>query len=660
MKLHSRHILSSAIFDFLSCIGVAGPASSVIRIRIMIKNYIAPLVGVAALFLSLPLSAAPHVISDPATYIDGKTPEARFAGIAAYCASQDIKGGEARKVMVPCTARILAGKDIAQCLKRWEEVAKAVYQASKKRLDADPKDNNARNPFEKHALIHSYVICREKVDVLPAIIAEMKRYVELYKHREWFGYGALNYKLMNDGAGFIAAEIWPDLKDSDGLDSAGIQAATKARLFAVFDEVVRYNTDEYGAPGYLGIDFSAMKLLADFAKDPEMRKRAAMTLDSMILHAACAWNRGYYITPGSRLKGWSNNVTGPDGLDTTGAIAWFYFGADRPVDPYRMNLGGCFWFTVKKSYEPPALFTAIARDRSKPFTHLGSARERIRYTIYQQKGYGVGSQCEFTTNQNDGIYKEARRVMFKWVSDKRQSAFIPLQVNPQRPYNLKDNKPNSFGYGENPFTQVLQKEGTLVGITSVPEKYPHWKMYAPFSKDGAILKRIEKNDWVFCHGGPVLFAFRYLQPSYWAEPNTKENLDVLQSDSRENGWILDTAPIAAFAGGGVDAELERFSQEILTKSKVEAAAIESDNPRFTYHSVNGHTLDITHRPHKVKYVDQHKIDGKPVNYSEYPHFGNPWVQQPLGADKLHVRHGGKSLTYDFVMWNKVETTGKQN
>jgi hypothetical protein len=621
----------------------------------MISTCINPLLAVSALILASPLLAGPHIVSDPATYIDGSTPEERFAGIAAYCASQDIKGSEARKVMVPITARILAGKDVGQCLKRWEEVANAVYLASKTRLDADPKDNNARNPFEKHALIHSYVICRDKIAIPQAIIGEMKKYVELYKHKEWFGYGALNYKLMNDGAGFIAAEQWQDLKDSDGLDSAGIRAATKARLFALFDEIVRFNTDEYSSPGYLGIDFSAMKLLADFAEDPEMRNRATMTLDSMILHAACAWNRGYYITPGSRLKGWSNNVTGPDGLDTTGAICWFYFGAERPVDPYRMNPGGCFWFTVKKSYRPPAIFTAVAQDRSQPFTHLGSARERIRYTIYQANGYGVGSQCEFTTNPNDGIYKEARRVMFKWVSDKRLSAFIPLQENPQRPYNLKDGKANGFGYGENPFTQVLQKEGTLVGITSVPEKYPHCKMYAPFPKDGAVLKRVEKNHWVFCHAGPVLFGFRYLQPSYWGEPNTKENLDVFRSDSRNNGWILETSPVASFAGGGVDAELERFSQAVLEKTRLDASGIESDIPHFTYRSLAGNTLDITFRPHETEYSGQHKIDGKPVDYMSYPHFGNPWVQQVLGGDKLEIRHGGKSLSYDFAKWMRTES-----
>ncbi len=61
--------------------------SSDTRFYIMIINYIAPFVGVAALFLPLPLSAAPHVVSDPATYIDGKNPEERFAGIAAYCAA---------------------------------------------------------------------------------------------------------------------------------------------------------------------------------------------------------------------------------------------------------------------------------------------------------------------------------------------------------------------------------------------------------------------------------------------------------------------------------------------------------------------------------------------------------------------------------------------
>lgn len=109
------------------------------------------------------------------------------------------------------------------------------------------------------------------------------------------------------------------------------------------------------------------------------------------------------------------------------------------------------------------------------------------------KWAAVASQVEFLTNQDDGLYKETRRTMFKWKSDKPQSTFVPLQDNPQRPYRLGDGKANAFGYGENPFTQVLQHGRTMIGITRVPETYPHWKSYAPFSTGGAVLRRIEKD-----------------------------------------------------------------------------------------------------------------------------------------------------------------------
>ena len=609
-----------------------------------------PLRLLSAAVLAIPLASA---LLHGETRIDGTQPAERMAGLRAHCVGMDMTSREARAVMIPVAARVLAGKETPQALAKWGEVAASVYKSSKARLDKNPKDNNARNPFEKHALIHAYVICREKVTLPESVVADMKRYVEIYKHRDWFGYGALNYRLMNDGGGFIAAEIWPDLKDGDGLDSNGIREATRARLFGYFDEIVRNNTDEYGAPTYLGINFSAVKLLADFAKDPEMRKRASLTLDSMLLQVACAWNRGYYVTPASRAKYFGSTMTGPDAPDTTAGIGWLYFGGARPVDPTHMNPGGSFWFTVRKGYEPPELFTAIANDRSKPFTHRGSVRERVRFSIHHEPGYSIASQVEDLTNPNDGFYKETRRTMFKWVSDKPQSTFVPLQDNPQRPYRLGDGKANAFGYGENPFTQVLQCQRALIGITSVPENYPHWKMYAPFTTGGAIVKRIERDGWVFCHGGSALFAFRYAQPSHWEKHRPKENCDVLRSEARNNGWLLLTAPAAEHAGGGTDAELARFAEAVILKARFDTSAIDAPRPKLIARTLDGSILEIVHRPHKEPYTAQHLINGKPADYQKFPLFGNPWVTQALGADRLEIRHGDSRLVYDFTTWNRT-------
>ena len=220
-----------------------------------------------AIFVTTRLTAATVPPPAPA-FIDGNTADQRMDALLHYCATLNPQASrDARDALIPCAARIYLGEDVPAMLQEWQEIAARVYGRSKGRLATNPKDGNARNPFEKHALIHAYLVCKDKAAIPPALVEVMKKYVELYKHRQWFGYGALNYRLMNDGAGFIAAELWPDLVDADGLDAPAIRAATKARLLSYFDDIVHHNTDEYGAPTYLGIDLSAVKMLADFAKD---------------------------------------------------------------------------------------------------------------------------------------------------------------------------------------------------------------------------------------------------------------------------------------------------------------------------------------------------------------------------------------------------------
>ncbi len=610
-----------------------------------------------AIFVTTRLTAATVPPPAPA-FIDGNTADQRMDALLHYCATLNPQASrDARDALIPCAARIYLGEDVPAMLQEWQEIAARVYGRSKGRLATNPKDGNARNPFEKHALIHAYLVCKDKAAIPPALVEVMKKYVELYKHRQWSGYGALNYRLMNDGAGFIAAELWPDLVDADGLDAPAIRAATKARLLSYFDDIVHHNTDEYGAPTYLGIDLSAVKMLADFAKDPEVKQRATLTLDSMLLQVACAWNSGYYITPASRAKYWWSSITCPDGMDDTTTIGWFYFGGLRPVNAAGTNPAATLWFAIREDYRPPAVIAAIANDRSRPFVHLGSVRNNIRFTIYHTPGYSLASEWELIDSPNDAHYKESRRQMFKWVSKMPHSTFVPLQENPQRPYRLSDLTPNAFGYGENPFSQSLQQEGTLIGISSVPSDYPFWKMYAPFTRDGAILKRIEKEGWIFCHGGSVLFAFRYVQPYYW-DNIQKANCDILRSDSRNNGWILDTSPVPPFAGGGIDAELDRFSNAFLSRVKLDASAIDSPKPTISYRSLSGHILELTYRAHKDPYAGQDVIDGKPVDYSSFPLFGDPWVTQPLGGDVLTISHGGEILTYNFRNWTRTDFPGK--
>ncbi|MEX0669980.1 MAG: hypothetical protein WD060_05940 [Pirellulales bacterium] len=576
--------------------------------------------------------------------------DSRAADLLGRCVAIEPKRPAfAKEAMVPYVARLLVGTDVERAVSGWLAAAEEANRT------ATPKaPSTIPDPFNKHALVHAWMLCRGSPH-LPADTAEriaiaIQEYVCRYGHREWRGYGALNFRLLSDGAALIAAEQWPDLVDADGLDSAGIRAATRERLLGSFDEIVHRNNAEYGAPTYLGVNLAAMKLLADFAQDETVRHRASLTLDTMLLHMACAWNQGYHVTPASRAKYFASSMTGPDAMDCTAAIGWLFFGAERPVAGLCEHHSG--WFAFPGPYEPPTILTRIATDRDEPFTHRASRTRNLRITIHHELAYSLASEWELVKTPRDYHYKESRRQMLKWVSPHPQSSFMPFQDNAYRPYDLAENKANAFGYGENPFSQSLQHGRTLIGVTAVPDDYPYWRIEVPFSTTGSIVKRIERDGWVSCHAGSMLFAFRMFGSARWADHREKERCDVLTSDARRNGWILETSPLAPFAGGGIDAELDRFAAAIVDRTRIDTSRLATERPRLAFTSLSGHMLDITYRPHGAPYATQHTIDGAAVDYDSFPLLGNPWVRQALDSDDLVIEHGKETLQYDFRTWTR--------
>ena len=190
--------------------------------------------------------------------------------------------------------------------------------------------------------------------------------------------------------------------------------------------------------------------------------------------------------------------------------------------------------------------------------------------------------------------------MLKWVSDKPSSTFAVCMENPYRPYALQEKRANKLGYGENGFSQYMQHEGTLLGLYAVPEtvkvrnhtfEYPYNKLYAPFPATGSIVKRIEKDGWVFCHAGSMLFGFFASSPT----SGTKSwgDHDMLWCDARKNGWILETSELAPFAGGGADAELDRFAEAVITENQARCFRHRRAGPSMTYRALSGKTLEFT-------------------------------------------------------------------
>ena len=311
-------------------------------------------------------------------------------------------------------------------------------------------------------------------------------------------------------------------------------------------------------------------MLAEFARDPEMRKRATLTLDAMLVDIACSWNQGYNVGSAARAKYWYSTDTSPESMASTATAAWVWFGAPRSIAASGTGWIHSFWMATPGQYRVPPLVRKSPKSAPgrSPIAGRSPAMERqhVRRMTYHSWNYSLCSQWDKASGPTDGLYKEARRNMLKWVSPKPSSTFAVCMENPRRPYRLKENHANAIGYGENPFSQYLQCEGTLVGVYAVPETYPYYKLYAPFTTRGAIVKRIEKAGWVFCHNGSMLMAFYSAKPCTWGKKPWSD-CDVLWCDARKNAWVLETSELAPFAGGGVDAELKRFAEAVLAKTR---------------------------------------------------------------------------------------------
>ena len=633
--------------------------------------------------LILPVSSALAAEDGTAapTRLDGRTAAERGAALVRYVATCRPAPQEETypKAAAPCyAARLVLNIDTEYALTKLD--AAAGYQLAKGRdriarqadYDAAPdkkslkKPGPALDPFDKAALVNTYFLGKHKIPKSTAL--KIRDYVALYNdHKTLTGYarGAWNYKLMMDASGFLAGEEWPELVDRAGQNAEQIKDATRARLFSGFDEITRKNFSEYGATIYLGVNLSAVRMLVEYARDPEMRKRATLALDAMMLDIACTWNAGYNIGTASRAKYWFSTDTGLESMASTAAAAWVYFGACRSISSGGIGYAHSFWMATPGTYQVPDLLVRVANERSVPFLHrsyvAGMGKANVHRMTWHSPHYSLCSQWDQPGTPTSGLYKESRRHMLKWVSGKSSSTFAVCMENPYRPYNLGQKKANQLGYGENGFSQYMQHEGTLLGLYAVPEKvkvrnhefdYPYYKLYAPFPATGSIVKRLEKSGWVFCHNGSMLMGFLSVKPCKWGKK--WGNHDMLWCTARQNGWVLETSELKPFAGGGVDAELDRFAAAVIARTRLDSSSIDQPVPSMTYRTLSGKNMEFRWQPHEEPYKDHLKIDGRPLVFSQELLHKNPWVYQKTGGPLL-IQHDGRRLTYDFDKWTRMES-----
>jgi hypothetical protein len=532
-------------------------------------------------------------------------PDRASAAAAAY-ARQEIRNPDLPKDAMPLhTARLMQGGDAGGTISAVNHMMDVTLKA---RLD----------PFHLHAIVHADRVGGKRWP--EPLRSKFRAYAARWDYTKPIGV-SLNYELMRDGGGWMAAGIWPDLADKAGNDAGKIRELCGKRLRKTLANIPKQGSTEYDAPLYYGTDFMALRMLADFADENDIRDAARKALEWMLTQTGAHWHRGYAITTAGRAKYYGSQMVSPDAPGATTGMAWLVFGGDRPA-----NLSAvpqCYWLAYDGAFIR-SLGKLESWQESLPVPRTVRASVMIpshgmfvRKQAWITDGYGLASQRTDGTSPNSYLFKECRGNLLRWVSRKPASTFFVFQENRRRP---QENIRNAFAYGENPYVQYFQHEGTLLGVYAVPESYGFHRMIAPFTTAGAIIDRSERDGWVFAHGGSVLFGFRSAAPAAWGKPDTREKFDPYVCEEPRNAWVIETAPTATFAGGDPRAELERFASAVIGRTSF-APDLAANAPKLTFTNLQNHKLEIEWEFPSNSSRGNCRIDGKRVTTDNFPLLG---------------------------------------
>jgi hypothetical protein len=556
---------------------------------------------------------------------------------------------------------------------RLEEAASHIA-----RVVHDPGSNDLM--FLRHPLADLYLRFRE---LLPVSLQEDIRVMMCDPEAYRLHGGTENHKLMHAVSGYLASLCWKDWEAS-----ARVQKQCGDYLDDYFDRVVRYGQGEFDSSTYSVLYLNTLASLYDFAEEPLMKRKASMMLDWYLLNTAGEWLNGHFAGAQSRDYGSTNGPELPGGGQVG---AWLYLGGAVPGllagEPHYAVINAL------SGYRFPEELVQLADMRDEPFLHLEShdladasspthdanstnpvsgsegllqgygyiTRSGVRKTTYRNGRYALGSMTD--GKEGDILWSgQLRRWSLKWDSPEPNP--VMFVTHPFPDFSPETDRYRAKWQGSSPYEQVLQHKGTLLAVYRIPAGGSYkFAPRMPFPSDldpyvegfissSAVKHQLEKDGWLFCHGGAVMFALRFAKPYEWVYEETRSTDHIihgrLRSTGLHNGLIVETSPAAApdTEPCAQQSELQAFACRVITGTECRMEGMEvgrEEYPGITYRSLHGELLHI-------RYDHSRFVNGQEIDEGNWPLISCPGVYSAVGSGLLTVESGSWRRTYDFRSW----------
>jgi hypothetical protein len=191
-----------------------------------------------------------------------------------------------------------------------------------------------------------------------------------------------NHQILFSGAALLAGQLFPDERFTNtGESGAEKQQTALPRIRRWLELRFRTGFSEWLSNVYYDEDLVALLSLADFADDSEIRTRACMVVDLLLLDLVQHSFRGVFGSTHGRSyepsKKWAR-------LESTSDVAKLQFGL------------GCFGagesmsaacFALSPRYRAPSVLRAIACDAARPACEI---RQRMGIRIEEAERWGLG------------------------------------------------------------------------------------------------------------------------------------------------------------------------------------------------------------------------------------------------------------------------------
>ena len=465
--------------------------------------------------------------------------------------------------------------------------------------------------------------------------------------RDWWIWGSENHHIMAWASFWGAAQIFsrhPDYSVKHYDDGS-----TPAQMLRGFNEYFKRFARqraakgllvECGSPTYGKYSVNTWYNFADFAEDPELKRRFRMLLD--LYWADWAVEQIDGVRGGSRHRCYPerSSVSGSDGAGR----AWFHFGLGPTgsLHPGYICAATTFYrpapVVVALALDPdgrgeyeyvsrrPGLLPGVSSEGKKPEVSEGMNEPGFDYYVLDPNGGGMARYTWCTPDfvLGTSMVPALRREDWSAISSQNRWEGVIFAGHPTARIFVQSPAPEKGSlYNAN---WSVQDRGVLIVQRLKGSNARGQRVW--FDKS---LPRTEKDGWVFAEAPRAFAAVRVLSGGTSWEADGPRGTPWLACKDEFSPIIIEVAGKSDFPSS------DAFQAAIL------ANPMKFANNRVDYQS----TIYDTRLALFADYSQPPQVNGEPVDYRAQKVYDCPFIQSDFGDGVVVIKKGQEELSLDF-------------